>query len=51
MLSFINFQRSLLKKSNYKKIVYNINVLQQTSYLAVLSGGHPDHGWQFCFLL
>ena len=32
--------------SHYKKIGYNINVLQQT-----VLGGQPNHGWQFCLPL
>ena len=33
--------------SHFKKIDYNINVLQQTCML----GGQPNRGWQLCFHL
>ena len=34
--------------SHYKKIGYNINVLQQTVHML---GNQPNHGWQLCFPL
>ena len=41
-----NFSAQFIKIiSHYKKIGYNINVLQQTSCLEV------NHGWQLCFPL
>ena len=44
-----NFSMQFIKISSYyKKIGYNINVLQQT---ACLIGGQPNHGWQLCFPL
>ena len=43
-----NFSAQFIKMiSNYKKIGYNINVLQQTACLVV----NPNHGWQLCFPL
>ena len=44
-----NFSMQFIKIiSHYRKIGYNINVLQQT---ACLIGGKPNHGRQLCFPL
>ena len=41
-----NFSAQFIKIiSHYKKIGYNINVLQQC-----MLGSQPNHGWQLCFL-
>ena len=49
IVGYNNFSAQFIKIiSNYKKLGYNINVLQQT---ACLHGGQPNHGWQLCFPL
>ena len=43
-----NFSAQFIKIiSHYKKIGYNINVLQTDCML----GSQPNHGWQLCFPL
>ena len=48
IVSSNNFSAQSIKIiSHYKKIGYNINVLQQTACF----GGQPNHGWQLYFPL
>ena len=46
LIPFLFFQRSLLNDSHYRKIGYNINVLQQTACLVV----NPITVGNFAFL-